>query len=95
MLLQVLTGFALDTVYIADTDEVSNILELINRDGNSGWLIRCLHANTPSLIFLWLYCHQARSILIGSRLTYAWCTGWIIILLTIITAFLGYSTIWG
>lgn len=90
-----MTGFGLDTVYAADVAIVDEQLELINRDGVYGWWMRDMHANVPSLIFAWLYAHQARSVLIGTRVAYAWLTGWVVVLLTIIVAFLGYSCVWG
>lgn len=52
-----LSGFALDTVYATDTAIVGDTLELINRDGVYGYIMRNAHANTPSLLFLFLYCH--------------------------------------
>ena len=57
MVVQVVSGIAIDTVYIPSTLHVTDVLELINRDGNYGWFMRNIHANTPSIIFLWLYSH--------------------------------------
>lgn len=94
MFIQVFSGILIDSVYIADESAVSYALEALNRDSFGGWLLRGVHSNIPSMIFAALYLHQARSLLIGSRNTWGWITGWIIVLLTIITAFLGYSSIW-
>ena len=42
-----------------------------------------------------MYLHQARSLLIGTRAAWAWISGWVLVLLIIIVAFLGYSCVWG
>lgn len=95
MAVQVLSGVIIDTSYSADTGNVSIVLDAVQRDAWLGWFVRAAHSNVVSLLFVWLYCHQARSLLVGSRAIYAWTTGWVLVLITIIVAFLGYSCVWG
>lgn len=59
-------------------------------------MIRYIHANTASLFSAVLYLHVARGMWYGSydRLrTLAWSIGVVILVLLIITPFLGYSPI--
>lgn len=73
-------------------------VEHIMRDVNGGWLLRYIHANGASAFFIVLYIHIGRGLYYGSYLyprQLLWCSGVIIFLLTIITAFLGYVLPWG
>lgn len=68
------------------------------RDVNYGWLLRYVHANGASIFFIILYVHIGRGLYYGSYLhprQLLWCSGVIIFLLTILTAFLGYVLPWG
>jgi len=68
------------------------------RDVQLGWFIRYAHANGASMFFICLYIHLLRGIYYGSFIyprTYTWFTGFIIFILTIATAFLGYVLPWG
>lgn len=68
------------------------------RDVNYGWLLRYVHANGASIFFIVLYIHIGRGLYYGSYLhprQLLWCSGVIIFLLTILTAFLGYVLPWG
>ena len=93
--MQALTGIALDMMYIPSTELVGDCLEAINRESSYGFFMRYMHANLPSMLFAWMYLHQARSLLIGTRAAWAWISGWVLVLLIIIVAFLGYSCVWG
>lgn len=68
------------------------------RDIPNGWFLRYLHANGASFFFIVVYAHLLRGIYYGSFIyprRLLWCTGVIILLLMIITAFLGYVLPWG
>ena len=61
-------------------------------------MIRYIHANGAGLFFILVYIHIARAILYGSYTKHrlgTWYFGVIILLLMIITAFLGYSLVFG
>jgi len=68
------------------------------RDVNFGWLLRYLHANGASMFFIVVYTHTFRGLFYSSFLfpkEPLWIIGVIILLLMIITAFLGYVLPWG
>jgi len=63
-----------------------------------GWVIRYLHANGASIFFFCVYFHIARALLYTSYINkkkYSWFIGVILFLLMIITAFLGYTLVYG
>lgn len=90
---QLVTGLILASLFVGDADFAFQSVEVVMRDHRSGWLLRYLHANGASLMFGLLYCHVARGLLIGSWLpprTVAWVSGTALLLVSVITAFLGY-----
>lgn len=95
---QLATGIFLAMHYIASADLAFISVESIMRDVNSGWMIRYIHANTASLFFAIIYLHIARGMWYGSYgrpRTLVWSIGVIILVLLIITAFLGYVLVYG
>ena len=73
-------------------------VEHIMRDVNGGWILRYIHANGASIFFIILYIHIAKGLYYGSYLyprQLLWCSGVIIFLLTMATAFMGYVLPWG
>jgi ubiquinol-cytochrome c reductase cytochrome b subunit len=73
-------------------------VEHIMRDVNNGWLIRYLHANGASMFFIVVYCHIFRGLYYGSYIHprgHLWCSGVVIFLLMMATAFMGYVLPWG
>jgi ubiquinol-cytochrome c reductase cytochrome b subunit len=68
------------------------------RDLNYGWFLRYVHANGASMFFICLYIHMFRGLYYGSFVYprhFTWVSGFIILVLTIATAFLGYVLPWG
>ena len=64
------------------------------RDVNNGWLIRYLHSNTASAFFFLVYLHIGRGIYYASYRaprTLTWVIGTIILIVMIVTGFLGYQ----
>lgn len=66
-------------------------------DVTGGSIVRYLHANGASAIFILLYCHMARGLYYQSYLTRPalWYSGVAIFLLMMATAFIGYVLPWG
>ncbi len=96
--LQIVTGIFLAMHYVASPDLAFNSVEHIMRDVNYGWLIRYLHANGASMFFLVVYVHIFRGLYYGSYMyprEFLWCSGVIILLIMILTAFMGYVLPWG
>jgi quinol-cytochrome oxidoreductase complex cytochrome b subunit len=96
--IQLITGIFLAMHYIADVELAFKSVENIMRNVNNGWLLRYIHANCASMFFIVVYIHIFRGLYYGSY-TYPrqilWLSGATILLLMIITAFLGYVLPWG
>jgi len=98
LIIQIITGIFLAMHYIAHVDYAFFSVEHIMRNVNYGWLIRYIHANGASFFFLIVYIHIFRGLYYGSFMyprQILWCTGVIILLLMILTAFMGYVLPWG
>lgn len=98
LVIQLITGIFLAMHYVASPDLAFNSVEHIMRDINYGWLIRYLHSNGASMFFLVVYVHIFRGLYYGSYMyprQILWCSGVIILLIMILTAFMGYVLPWG
>nr|BAV13819.1 cytochrome b [Epigonichthys maldivensis] len=93
---QILTGLFLAMHYTADVNLAFSSVAHICRDVNYGWLLRNLHANGASFMFICLYCHIGRGLYYGSYFNVeAWNIGVVLLIMTMGTAFLGYVLPWG
>ena len=98
LVLQILTGIFLAMHYTPHVDLAFSSVEHIMRDVNNGWLIRYMHANGASMFFIVVYCHIFRGLYFGSYMhprQLLWCTGVVIFILMMATAFMGYVLPWG
>jgi quinol-cytochrome oxidoreductase complex cytochrome b subunit len=98
LVIQILTGIFLAMHYTPHIDLAFNSVEHIMRDVNNGWLIRYTHANGASFFFLVVYVHIFRGLYYGSYITpreALWCSGVVIFILMMATAFMGYVLPWG
>ena len=98
LVIQILTGIFLAMHYTAHIEIAFNSVEHIMRDVNSGWLIRYIHANGASFFFIVVYIHIFRGLYYGSYMTpraALWCSGVLIFILMMATAFMGYVLPWG
>lgn len=96
--IQILTGIFLAMHYTPHIDLAFNSVEHIMRDVNHGWLLRYIHANGASFFFIIVYIHIFRGLYYGSYITpreYLWCSGVVIFILMMATAFMGYVLPWG
>jgi len=95
---QMLTGLFLAMHYVPEQTLAFISVEHIMRDVNVGWLLRYIHANGASMFFIVVYMHTFRGLYYTS---YAyprqmlWGVGVVILLLMILTSFLGYVLPWG
>nr|BAE91979.1 cytochrome b [Tetragonurus cuvieri] len=93
---QILTGLFLAMHYTPDINSAFASVAHICRDVNFGWLIRNLHANGASFFFICIYAHIGRGLYYGSYLfKETWNTGVVLLLLVMMTAFVGYVLPWG
>nr|AKK32229.1 cytochrome b [Diptychus maculatus] len=93
---QILTGLFLAMHYTSDISTAFSSVAHICRDVNYGWLIRNVHANGASFFFICIYMHIARGLYYGSYLyKETWNIGVVLLLLVMMTAFVGYVLPWG
>jgi len=98
LILQIISGIFLGMHYNSSADLAFISVEHIVRDVNYGWLIRTLHANGASFFFIFMYLHIARGLYYSSYKAprvLLWSIGVIILIVTIVTAFLGYCLPYG
>jgi quinol-cytochrome oxidoreductase complex cytochrome b subunit len=98
LFMQIVTGIFLAMFYIPDVNNAFESVEFIMREVNNGYIIRYLHSNGATMFFIAVYSHIIRGLYYNSYVyprTLLWVTGVIILLLMIITAFLGYVLPWG
>nr|QCG70202.1 cytochrome b [Eleotris fusca]QCG70239.1 cytochrome b [Eleotris fusca]QCG70276.1 cytochrome b [Eleotris fusca]QCG70351.1 cytochrome b [Eleotris fusca] len=93
---QLVTGIFLAMHYTADIATAFSSVAHICRDVNFGWMIRNIHANGASFFFICIYLHVGRGLYYGSYLyKETWNIGVVLLLLVMMTAFVGYVLPWG
>lgn len=98
MVLQVLTGLLLSMRYVADAQQAFAVIESFIRDVEFADVLRYLHANGASFVFMCLYAHVLKAVLgrgFGYPRTYVWMVGAVIYILCVGAAFMGYVLVWG
>nr|YP_004733739.1 cytochrome b [Hepsetus odoe]QDE12563.1 cytochrome b [Hepsetus odoe]BAK42133.1 cytochrome b [Hepsetus odoe] len=96
LMLQIVTGLFLAMHYTSDISTAFSSVAHICRDVNYGWIIRNLHANGASFFFICIYLHIGRGLYYGSYLyKETWNIGVVLLLLVMMTAFVGYVLPWG
>jgi ubiquinol-cytochrome c reductase cytochrome b subunit len=98
LVIQMISGIFLSMHYTANIDLAFSSIEYIMRDVNNGWLIRYIHANGASMFFIVVYAHVCRGLYYGSYMEprqLLWCSGVVLLLLMMATAFTGYVLPWG
>ena len=92
------TGIVMAMHYAANTREAFDTIEKLMRDTNYGWLMRYTHAAGGTGFFVAAYIHIFRNLYYGSYKApreVLWMIGVLIFLFMIMTAFMGYSLVWG
>lgn len=98
LVIQIITGIFLAMHYTPHVDYAFSSVEHIMRDVKYGWLLRYTHANGASMFFIVVYSHIFRGLYYGSYMEpreHLWCSGIVIFLLMMATAFMGYVLPWG
>ena len=95
---QIVSGVFLTCFFIADSELAFDSIVFIVRNIYGGWLLRYIHVNGSSLVFMLLYCHLIKglsfmSFRFGRELV--WLSGFMIFLLASLIGFTGYSLVWG
>ena len=96
LVIQILTGIFLAMHYCSDVSIAFSSVIHIMRDVNYGFLLKYIHTNGGSAFFICVYIHIARGLYYGSYLKIPlWNVGVIIVLIMMVTAFIGYVLPWG
>ena len=98
LMVQIVTGVILAMHYMPHADLAFGSVEHIMRDVNWGWMLRYLHANGGSMFFAVVYIHLFRGLYYGSYKApreILWWMGVAILLVMMMTAFMGYVLPWG
>ena len=98
LVIQIISGVFLSMFYVPHIDYAFDSVEYIMRDVKNGWLIRYIHSNGASMFFIVVYAHICRGLYYGSYIKpreALWCSGVVIFLLMMGTAFTGYVLPWG
>lgn len=96
--IQIITGIILAMYYTPTSDLAFASVRHIIMDIDYGSFIRMYHASGSSLFFFVVYLHVFRGLYYGSFAyprQLVWVSGVIILLLMIVTAFIGYVLPWG
>lgn len=96
--LQMATGIFLAMHYTPHVDLAFASVEHIMRDVKNGWLLRYMHSNGASMVFIMIYLHIGKAIFYRSythKRMYLFFSGIFIFLLMMGTAFIGYVLPWG
>lgn len=96
--LQILSGIFLACYFIPHADHALNSILFIIKEVQGGWFVYRCHVLGSSVIFIALYLHIYRGIyykLYNWENRYHWWSGYILYLLMMATAFLGYVLPWG
>jgi ubiquinol-cytochrome c reductase cytochrome b subunit len=96
--IQIITGIILAMYYTPTSDLAFASVRHIIMDIDYGSFIRMYHASGSSLFFFVVYLHIFRGLYYGSFAyprQLVWVSGVIILLLMIVTAFIGYVLPWG
>ena len=95
-MIQIFTGIFLILFYVPSERDAFIISDYVTRENLRGFIFRIFHLNGASFIFVVIYSHIIRGIYFFSfRLINVWIVGTTIVLLTMISAFLGYVLPYG
>jgi len=91
---QIITGILLAMHYVGHVDLAFNSVIHLMNDVPSGMILRYAHANGASLFFIVVYIHILRGVYYSSGnqpREAVWITGVVILLVMVLTAFIGYT----
>lgn len=98
LIFQIVTGIILAMHYTPHVDLAFLSIEHLMRDVNYGYLLRYAHANGASAFFFIVYLHMLKGLYYGSYVyprQLLWSSGVVILLIMVMTAFMGYVLPWG
>jgi len=96
LVVQIASRFFLSIHYTGSVQLAFDSVHHITRDVNYRWVIRYIHINRASFFLGLIYLHTMRRLLYKRFYSFhAWSVGVTILILSILTAFLGYVLPWG
>jgi ubiquinol-cytochrome c reductase cytochrome b subunit len=98
LVVMIVTGVFLAMQYTPHAEYAFDSVERIMRDVDWGWMLRYAHMNGASMFFALVYIHLFRGLYYGSYKQpreLLWILGVVILVLMIMTAFMGYVLPWG
>ena len=96
LIVQILTRLFLTIHYSNDTAVAFSSISHITRDVNYGWEIRYLHVNGASFFLGLIYLHVRRGLYYKRYHNFhAWSIRVVLLIVSMLTAFLGYVLPWG
>ncbi len=93
--IQIISGIIISIHYSNDCFSSFNSIVNIHYNITNGWVVHNLHINGASLLFILIYSHILRNIFFTFYQITTWVVGCLIIMVTIIVAFIGYVLPWG
>lgn len=95
MVLQVVTGVILSFLYVADVNLSFHCVMDLTKDSFFTWCVRYWHIWGVSILFILFFIHMGRALYYSSyRKKGVWNVGFILYLLTMAEAFMGYVLPW-
>lgn len=94
---QLITGILLASYYTSDiSHSYSSVIHII-QDITYGWYLHYLHSIGASIVLVVMYLHIGRSLYYGTVMFNAnlWLSGFYMMVLLMLVAFLGYVLVWG
>nr|YP_010988054.1 cytochrome b [Harpegnathos venator]WON66587.1 cytochrome b [Harpegnathos venator] len=96
LVIQIFSGFFLSLHYCPNLNEAFSSIIHIIQNVNYGWIFHNIHMNGASFFFILIYLHISRGLYYHSfKLKNTWISGTSILLVAMMTAFLGYVLPWG
>jgi quinol-cytochrome oxidoreductase complex cytochrome b subunit len=95
---QLLSGFLLACGYLPDPAFAFDSVQALVRTLPGMWLLRFLHVNGATMVFVLMSCHWAKAFAVHSYAyprEYVWWTGCVMVALLMLAAFTGYVLVWG
>nr|QNV11882.1 cytochrome b [Mutilla europaea] len=96
LITQIISGLILSMNFCPNISLAFQSTILLNSNTYMGWLIRNIHINGASMFFMMMFIHIGRGLYFHSyNLKMTWMIGISILLLSMMTAFVGYILPWG
>nr|YP_665494.2 cytochrome b [Agamermis sp. BH-2006] len=96
MSIQIITGLFL-TFYYENSENCFDSIYIIHIETFYGVLVHFIHLNVSSIIFFLIYLHMTKGLIFSSfsMMKITWISGWIMMMLSMLSAFMGYVLPWG